>query len=168
MQRSTSQIAICPVPKWILPCTRSLCQDFDPVICDQYHVLDLRGKSAVFGVYGPAVVFVYEEIRPAFVDHGFDGEHHARHQHHFCSLGGYVADERVFVKFQPDAVSADVFYYGIAVCTGVGIDRPGDIAKMAHGLAAFSPRSTHSAVTCTSFRARSETSPIRNMREASE
>ena len=37
-----------------------------------------------------------------------------------------------------------------------------------HGLAAFSPRSTHSAVTCTSFRARSETSPIRNMREASE
>lgn len=54
----------------------------------------------------------------------------ARDQNHFTSLGSYVADEGVFVESQPDAVAADIFYHGISVCAGVGIDCIGDVAQM--------------------------------------
>ena len=129
-------------------------------------VYGLGGKPVVNGIDSPVVVFVDEEIGASFVDHGFDGEHHAGNQDHLAAFRGYVADKRFFVEIKPDAVAADVFDYGIAVFPGMGMDAVPP--RCPQGLAALSPRSTHSWVTRTSLAASGEMSPMVNIRDASE
>src|SRR5699024_9941556 len=95
-----------------------------------HHVFDLCGQPVIDGVDSPSVVFVYEKVRTAFVDHGFDRKHHSWNEKHFTALWRYVADKRIFVESKADAVPADFFYDRITVCLCVGVDRIRDISQV--------------------------------------
>lgn len=103
-------------------------QYFGTVLSDQHHIFDLGGQTIVLGIDSPAIILIDEEIRTSFIDHRFNGEHHARNKEHLASLRSDVADPRLLVEFQSDSVSANIFYYRVAVCFGVGVDGVSDIA----------------------------------------
>ena len=89
------------------------------------------------------------------------------YEEHFTAFWRYITDKGIFVERQPDTVSADLFYHGVAVRPGMGIDGIGYITQMPHGFAAARPSSTHSSVTRIRRSAREEIFPILNIREAS-
>ena len=68
----------------------------------------LRGRLAVFSIDRPVIAAVLENIRRAHIDHGFDGEYHARNQQQTAIRASGKPHPWIFVKIQTDAMPADV------------------------------------------------------------
>ena len=103
----------------------------------QERVLPLCGRQLVFRHHGPAVFFVDKHFPRAHVYHRLDGKHHARHEKHTLAVRVVVVHFGFFVKFQPNAVSAECAYHAEAVFMGVARYGLADVAHEAPGLCGF-------------------------------
>ena len=63
------------------------------------------------------------------IDHRLNGEYHARYEQHSGISSCDIADERILVELQTDAMTADVTDNFIALALGKFIDHRADIAK---------------------------------------
>src|SRR5210317_1157298 len=96
----------------------------------------LGGKAAVAGDHGPAVTH-QAGLPPAQVDHGFNREHHARHQHLTGIRPAIVKDLRVLVEALSNAVTAVFTHHRTALPLGVFLDGVTDITQPDSGFDHF-------------------------------
>ena len=105
-------------------------------IGDQYGVLPLRGKAAVFGDHSP-VILKQSGLFVAGIDHGLDGEGHARFYCQPGARGAVVQNLRVFMEHPADAVTAVFAHHGEAVAFGMLLNHVPNITKLRAGLDQF-------------------------------
>ena len=91
-------------------------------------MLPLGGVAAVLRDRGPAVG---EDLHVplAGVDHGLDGERHARLDPHSRPGLPVVEDLRLLVEHPPDTVAAELAHDGAVVALGMVLDRVPDVAE---------------------------------------
>ena len=95
-------------------------------------MLPLGRQGAVPGDHGPAV---RQHLHLAFagVDHGFDGEAHARLQHDAVAGVAVVQDLGILVELAADAVAAVLPHHRVVLRLHVALDGVADIAQMGAG-----------------------------------
>lgn len=84
-------------------------EDLGTLFRHQDRVLELGGRTTVFGSNGPAILFIAFGVAGACVDHGLDGEAHSREQPVDATLSiREVGNRRIQVELSPQTVT-DVF-----------------------------------------------------------
>jgi hypothetical protein len=105
----------------------SLGEDLAAVLRDEDGVLELGGERAIAGEDGPLVVEDLNVVA-ADVDHGLDGEDHARLQAEPFAPLAVVRDRRGLVEFPADAVAGVVPHHAEAEAVRVLGDGGADVA----------------------------------------
>ncbi len=101
-------------------------QHLAAILGHQQGVLPLGGVAAILGGHGPAILRVDLAVVLLAVDHGLDGEAHARFELQLAAVA-VVQDLRLFVELGPDAVTAVVTYHGETGLLDDGLDHGADL-----------------------------------------
>ena len=109
-------------------------QELVAVLGDHELDLPLGGVGAVGGSHGPAVGVVHRDLRGACVDHGLDGEAHARDEHGALTGLADEADEGVLVELEADAVAAELADHVEAGGLDAALDGVGHVSEVCPGL----------------------------------
>lgn len=144
------------------------CKNFYSVFFDKNHIFNLGRKTVIICINGPAVVFIYIEFRGSLIDHWFNREHHTWDQNHLAALWSNITYKWFLMEFQTDSMTADLFYNRISVFLCVGIDRISNVSEMSPWFCGFEAEFHALFVTRTIRSASGDTSPIVNIRDASE
>jgi len=103
---------------------QDLCSCFRNENC----VFPLGAVAAIFRVNGPVVGFVDKDAFFPCVDHRLDRKNHTRDKQHSLTAATDVTDERILVKFDSYAVTAEFFYNTVPVLMRVPADDFTDVA----------------------------------------
>ena len=85
------------------------------ILSYQHLDLPLGGCFSILRVYTPVVVAIHEYLLGSLVDHRLDREHHTRSKHHTGASLTNIANPRILMELDTNAVTADLSNHRITI-----------------------------------------------------
>jgi hypothetical protein len=112
-------------------------QDLIAGFCNQNGMFPLGAVFSIHCIDGPIVIWINNDTRFAYIDHRFNGQHHARHQHHTGMFSSDMRDKRILMEFNTNTMAAEFTYYGIALGLCILLNDGANIANGSPWLCCF-------------------------------